>query len=414
VTGTRSRPSWLAGLVVSRGVDQGVLGLASLFLAARLGPVAFAPLGVLFVVNSLAIQISDFGVGFRVMRTAPDEILDRRGLQRLRIANSALAAAAVALGLLVGGDAGAVVAGSGVVWALSAEAYVRKTGALKARGPRPVIVAELVSASLFAVGAAYVGLDRKGALALAVVFVVKHLVEIALTGSGLARFAPGGAPVGSSAEWFGQVLTYLVANVDFVAVALLLGSADLSRYLVGFRLAAAIPALLAVPVTQVAFLDLSGHTGDEAQPITDGLVRRAFRLGVLGGGAALVAAVVVPALLGSEWEGTGAVTALLALAVPWRMLLGVTVAMALTAGRPEAVVRWEAIRLVAVGIAVVLAATASIEAVAAAVAAMAVVGITVEHGAAARLVGVHVRREVVVGAAVMVPVVVAAAFLLAG
>jgi O-antigen/teichoic acid export membrane protein len=400
--------------MVARGVDQGVLGLATLWLAGRLGPEAFAPIGALFVVNSLAIQVSDFGVGFRVFRAGPDEYLDSAGLTRLRIVNAALAAVAGVVAVLLGGDAGVVVAGSGVIWALSAEAYVRKAGCLKSAGSAPVVRAEVASAVLFGVGALAAGWARWDVTPLVVLFAAKHLVEIALTGQGLRRFRPGGARMQSSAEWFGQLLTYVIANLDFVAVSLLLGASDLSRYLIGFRLASAAPTLLATPITQVSFVELAGRSGAAAQELVDAVVRRALRLGGAGLVLGFAAAAIVPPLLGESWEGTGVVTALLACAVPWRLLLGLTVAMALTAGKPSAVVRWEAMRLAATSVVVFAAATVSIEAVAAAVAVATIVGITFEHRAAAQLIGVRPRREVLVGAALAVVVIPALAFALSG
>lgn len=399
--------------MAARALDQGVLGLATLWLAGRYGPEAFAPLGALFVVNSLAIQISDFGVGFRVFRATPDEYLDRAGLQRLRLVNLAIAVAAIAVGAFIGDTGGVVVATSGVIWGLSAEGYVRKAGSLKSVGSAPVVRAEVASAVVFGLGALAVGWWRADVVVLGALFTAKHVLEIVLTRAGLERFRVGGAAVRSSAEWFGQVLTYLVANVDFVAVSMLLGAADLSRYLIGFRLASAAPALLAGPLMQVSFVELAGRSVDEAERMVADLVRRAFRFGAAGAGLAFVAAIIIVPILGSSWEGTGAVAAVLACAAPWRLLLGLTVAMALTAGRPMAVVRWEAMRLAATTVAVFAAATVSIEAVAAAMAVVTIAGITLEHRAAARAIGVRPRREVVVGALVALPLIPLFAALLA-
>jgi hypothetical protein len=401
----RGWPSGLGPLTLARGVDQGVLGLATLVLAARYGPEDFAPLALLFLVNSFSIQVSDFGLGFRIMRCTPDERLDRAGLTRIRQANVGIAVVAVVAGALVGGDTGALLAASGVIWGTSAEAYVRKAGTLKRGEANRVVTAEIVGAALFAAGAVALWSTEAGALWLGLLFVGKHVVESAIAADGLSWFVAGGSPFGSRHEWFGQVLTYAVANLDFVAVALLLDPAALSIYLVGFRVAAALPSLLGLPLGQTAFVTLGELPRPEAQRAVTPLVRRAFALGIAGAVVGVVAAVVLPILMGSSWDGSGPVTALMAMATPWRLLLGVTVAIALVAKGQEAVVRWEAGRLVLTSVVVFAAATVDIEAVAAAVALSIIVAITAENEAACRLIGterVRFLRPAAVAASALV------------
>ena len=53
-------------LVMGKLADQGALFLGSLLVARAVGPAAFAPVGVLLIVNSMSVQLSDLGLGFAV------------------------------------------------------------------------------------------------------------------------------------------------------------------------------------------------------------------------------------------------------------------------------------------------------------------------------------------------------------
>ena len=108
-----------------------------------------------------------------------------------------------------------------------------------------------------------------------------------------------------------------------------------------------------------------------------------------------LAAPVLPWLLGSEWEQTAPLLALLAVAVPWRLLLGTTVALAITAGRARAVVVWEAVRLVITAGAVALATTGGLSTTAAVVSLATIVLLTGEHALAGRVGHVLVPRWLV-------------------
>ncbi|MCB1251532.1 MAG: oligosaccharide flippase family protein [Acidimicrobiales bacterium] len=399
----------LRGLVQSRGVDQAVLGVASLLLARRLGPDVFAPIAVLFVLNSLAIQVADFGVGFRVLRAAPGEHLAAASLRRLRWVNAAVGVGGVVVGLVLvpvaGAAIGATVAGGGVLWACAGESYVRKAATLKVVGDRPVVRAELVGAVWFAAACTAGALAGAGVVAFAAAFVLKHGIEIAMTGAGLELFTADGAPTRASDEWFGQVVTYAAANVDFLLVGALLGPVALSQYVIAFRMASAAPALLAVPFTQAAFVDLASTADDtdQAQGHLDRLVQRGWMLGLAGAAIAVVLAVVLPWFLGPDWAPVGPVLVVLAFAVPWRMLLGIAVGTALTADGARNVVRWESIRLVLLGLVVAIAASLSgVVAVAAATATFGVVAIGIELQRAAALRGLRVGRTLPVLSAIAI------------
>ena len=336
--------------------------LRILVAARQLGPDAFAPVAVLFVVNSLAIQVSDLGLGFAVLRTPADRTVASSSLRRLRLVGVGVVGvgAVVAAGLAVAGaGTSAVVVGAGaLVWATSAEVYVRKAAALTLDGARQVGGAEVGGAAVFAVAVVAAALAGVGVGAVAAALVAKHLIELGLVRTWRARFGPDGEPARSGPEWLGQVMTYLVANADYVVLGVLLTPADLSRYVVAFRVASALPALVANPITQTAFVDLAGADDDTRQDLHRAIVGRVARLGLLGALAVGVAAPVLPWVLGEGWAGVGALVAVLAVAVPFRLLLGMSVAQAITVGRARSVVAWETGRLVVVASATAVGAVA--------------------------------------------------------
>lgn len=386
-------------LVLSRTAEQAALGLGSLLLARALGPAAFAPVAVLFVVNSLAVQISDLGLGFAVLRTPPGAQLARASLSSVRRAaiGAAMAGAllAVVVAVVVGATAAWVVFGGALVWPLTAEAYVRKASALKLGATLQVVEAEVAGATAFGVGVALVIWARPGLGWIVAVFVAKSVVELVTVRTWRDMFSPEGLRARSGPEWLGQVMTYLVANADYVVVASTLGPSDLARYVVSFRVASALPSLVAHPVTQSAFVELAA--AEDRDPIHRSIVRRALLAGGAGAVLVLAAAPVLPWVLGGEWEGTGAVMAVLAPAVPIRMLLGTTVALAITVGAARQVVVWEAGRLVAVAAATAAGAVlGGLVPAAGAASAATIVSVGAEHVLAARSASIPPDHRVLV------------------
>lgn len=305
---------------------------------------------------------------------------------------------AVAAGLLIGGDAGVVVVAGGVLWALNAEVSTRKAACLKQERVTTAAMSEIAGAVVFSLGTVAVIAGDVGVAPIAAVFVAKQLMEIALLRGWVAAFASDGARANAGPEWLSQVFTYLIANVDYALIALLRSPEDLSVYVVAFRVASVAPALLARPITHAAYLDLPPAAPGDRQAVYDGLMRKAGRSGMIGLGVVLVLAPLIPLFLGSDWVETGQIMAILAIAVPWRMVLGVTVAIAITSGHAREVVKWESIRLLVIAIAVVVGASIGLVALAIAVVIGTITTIAVEHALATRLARLSPRVSVSWGA----------------
>jgi O-antigen/teichoic acid export membrane protein len=386
-------PRSLPYLVVSRAVDQGSLALASLVLARLVGPAAFAPIAVLLVINSLAIQVSDCGLGFAVMRSRPGEQLALASLRRLRALSLAVVLIGSIVGLAVRGDVGIIIGCGSWIWALSAEAYVRKSSAIRFGAGKAVARAEIAGAlCLLMVIAAVWGFDL-GVGWFALGLVVKHAVEIVLVQGWRVAFSESGGLARSGAEWLGQVLSYAVANVDYLVVGVLLTPAELSTYVVAFRMGSALPALVGGPITNTAFVELADAPGEHRALVRARVLRRARWAGLVGTVGVLVMAPILPILLGPAWSGTGWLVAILAPAIPFRMLLGTAVANAITLGGARLVMVWELCRLVAVGVAAMLGGMFGLIPATALVSATTVVSLTAVHQLSGRLAGVRAMRR---------------------
>jgi PST family polysaccharide transporter len=194
----------------------------------------------------------------------------------------------------------------------------------------------------------------------------KHVVELVLQRTATDVFSAGGELVHVSGVWVSQIVTYAAANVDYLIVGAMLGAEALSVYAIGFRLASAFSSVVAAPLTRTAFVDFANTSDQQKQH--DRLVRQILLFGAPGVAATALVSLLLPAVLGNGWEATRAVTILLGVALPWRLLLGPVVALGLTSGRALRVIRWELLRTATLAAAIV-AASGSLNLVAGAVSA---------------------------------------------
>jgi len=348
----------LGPLLVGRVFEQVALGVVALVVAARLGPEAFAPVGVLLIVNSAAVTLSDWGLGLAVLRRCDGERLASRLRRRMHTVNGSLAVAGVVAGALVGGTVGEATAASGLIWWASSEAFVTKAGAVNSGRGNRAGVAEVLSSLVFL---ALVGGFAFGSAAVAVVgagLVVKHGIEIVVA-HGDAGFARDGVTEDVRSLWATQVAALGVANVDYLLVGLLLGAEAFSIYSIGYRIAVGLPSVLAYVGTRTALTDL-GNAGDPdaTQRRYVAYVRSLFGLGAV---VAVVTALVGAGLamaLGPSWELVWPTVLVLACSAPWRMVFGQAGALALVVRQAGALVRWQVVQLGAFSVVIAVAALA--------------------------------------------------------
>ena len=102
--------------------------------------------------------------------------------------------AAVAVGVVAGGDMGVVVGLGGLLWATSAESFVRRSAALRGGRVTSVVRAELIGAAVLAVGlGAAVVAEQHAVWIFGVALVAKQFVEVGVV-RGLARAVRRGRP----------------------------------------------------------------------------------------------------------------------------------------------------------------------------------------------------------------------------
>src|SRR5690606_7523643 len=122
-------------------------------------------------------------------------------------------------------------------------------------------------------------------------------------------------------------------------------------YLLGFRVANAPSAPLGAVVLRWGLARL-GPEGHEERSRTH---RRAatglFLLGVAALAATVAVALVLPELIGERWRGAAAIAAIIAIALPWRLVDGLIGALGFTVDEGPLLVRFEAARLVSTAVA---------------------------------------------------------------
>lgn len=360
----------LFGMIGSRGLDQISLGLMSLLVAYRTGTTDFAPFATMFILYALAGQVADLGLGFAILRTPADHRLAASAWSQRVALGLAVAIAGCIVGVVIGGEAGVVIAFAGTTWLVGGIAYIGRavlhwegSTAQLARGEAGGAITFLAAVSILVHDLADLPL-------FAALLIGKQLVEILLQGLPRSVFADNGdAPV-AGAVWLGQILTYLTANVDYLLVGTLLGPEALSVYAIAFRIAAAFSSIVATPLTRTAFVRFANATALQREH--DGLRRQIVAFGIVGLIGTLAAAMTLPLILGPDWADTRPLTLLLGLVLPWRLLLGPVVGLATTTDQTASVPVWEAGRMTLLAGAILLWPDSTLTVAAAAGAATAV------------------------------------------
>lgn len=383
-------------LLVSRVVEQAVLGLATLLLARRLGVDAFAPVSVLLVVNSIAVTGSDFGLGAAVLRHPADRTLQIRVVHRLRRFNAAVVAVGLLAAVFTSGTLRTILIASVVIWALSAEAYVRKSVAIKIGRVSRVAAAEIVSSAAFAVAVVAAAVfDGQALVLVASGFCVKHLIEIAVVPHRGELFDVNGDPAGLGPVWGTQMLAFGISNVDYLIVGAAFTAPVFSVYVLGFRLANALPAQVASVATRVSMVDLAVLDREVRQAVYSRFMRQLFLVGLAGAVVTAALAPLLPWVLGPSWRAVVWVVLVLALAVPWRLVLGIAGSLALTGGITVRLLRWEVARLAFFAATLFLVSRIGFNLVVGVVTLAEVLAVVLYHEMAARATGLRPPRYLI-------------------
>lgn len=332
-------------LFIARLFEQAALGAGSLLLAGVLGVDDFAPISLLIVINSFAVIASDFGLGLAIMRLPPDHRVALRSLHQLRAVNGAITVAGILAGAAIGGTNGWLVALSALTWSTSAEAFVRKSAALRLMAEKRVALAEGLGAVAFLLIVCASVAEPSWALPLTgFAFAAKQIIEAAVSAPWRDMFAVDGEPPAPWALLGTQVLAFAIRNVDFLIVGAVFAPAVFSVYVLAWRAANLAPAQLARVATRVSMVSFAENE-EHRQELYDRYVRNLFGLGLAGGALTAAAAPLLPLLLGESWRSATGVIIVLAIAVPFRMVLGISVSLAMASGVARHLMGWEVARL---------------------------------------------------------------------
>jgi O-antigen/teichoic acid export membrane protein len=184
-------------------------------------------------------------------------------------------------------------------------------------------------------------------LFVAVAFVLKHVTEAATSRGWRAAIGDDGETLRPALHvWLTQALAYACANVDFLVVGVMLSPAAFSVYSLAFRIAAVVTSQVSYAAQRVMLVEF-GEAFDppRRQQVYDERLRGLFTTGLIAlAGTALIAP-VFPVLLGSDWDALVGCIVVLAIGIPWRMVLGITGTMSIGAGIAARLTRWEFGRL---------------------------------------------------------------------
>ncbi len=406
--------SRLATQFASRGLDQLSLAAVTLVLARRLGTIEFAPFAALLILNTAALQVGDLGLAFAIMRTPTDGRISWGALRSRALVAATAMVAGLGSGALVGGPVGVAFAFGGCAWFAAAAVTTGKALLQWSSTTDRLARAEATSAIGFGVAAIAFVRQPTDLSWFALLLIGKHVVEFAVQRAPLTVFADDGDPATVGAIWVSQVLTYGTANVDYVIVGAIGGAAALSIYTIAFRLASGFSSVVNVPLTRTTFGNFA-NTGDPAA-VHRRLLAVVAALGVAGVAGSVLLANALPLVLGDRWIDAVSVAVLLGLALPWRLLFGPSVAMALTANRSGSVVVAEVLRMALMTVAVFAAlylGDGSVQAAAAAASVATICSVGAVHQWAAAAQGITHSRSVPV-ASVLGVGAVAAMYLMVG
>lgn len=322
-------------LVLGRMFDQGALGVVTLLLARWLPVSEFAAASVLLIVNSVAVTLADLGLGYAVLALSRSDRIEIRILQRLRVLNVTLAICGTVLGLSIGGTVGGVLAGSTLLWAAAGESYVRGAGALRLGNVRGVVRGQALGA-ISLLGAVMFVEPGRGVAVLSIGLLAKHLVEGLLATGWTTAFDQGGVRARTFSIFLSQGSAVVLANIDFAVAAALLGSMRYATYLLAFRFAQIPVTLIANVVSRTTLLRLADLPVGQRQDLIDRNFRNLFGLGLAGAVTLTLAGPLMSGVIGSAYDSLPAVLALVAVAVPWRMVAGQAGALFVIEGRAGA------------------------------------------------------------------------------
>jgi O-antigen/teichoic acid export membrane protein len=377
-------------LLLSRSAEQGVLGLGSVLLARVLGVHDFAPLSVLLVLNSMALTLSDYGLGADALRLEVGRLASRHELRLVRLRNLSVAVVTVTVGALVGGDGGTILALGGLLWGASAESFVRRAAALRAGAVASVVCSELAGAILLAVGVVCATIAEERALFIfGLALVAKQLVEVIVVRGWRQQFGDVEPLRDTRVLWWAQVVAYAIANVDYLILGLFQPAEVFSVYVLAFRLANALPSQLSFVAGRVLSVDLASEDHGARQEVYRSYTRSLF---VLGAGGAIITALLaqlLPDILGDDWKAITWVLTALACAVPWRMVLGVAGTLAVVAQRSHSLLRLELAHLAVLVIAYGITAAIGLGAFVVTVGASVVIVNIAYHHTAGQMAGVR-------------------------
>jgi O-antigen/teichoic acid export membrane protein len=331
-------------LLVGRLAEQGALGMSMLVLASRLDVGTFGTVSLLFVVNTLGVTLGHWGLGQAVLRLPSDEFLSIRLLHRCRFVNLAIAVVGTTAGIVLGGGIGVACATSTWVWALAGEAFLRKAQALHDHAVVPAACAEVSGALVLFLGVVLTP-SSSAILGVGLALSLQHLVQLPWLRVRQSRvFRPDVESPWPMDLLATQGLAFSTANVDYLVAGTILGPTALGLYSLAYRVGNIPQAQIANVATRLALVDLGAGEPDK---ISERYERYTNRLVLMGVAAMIVTIVASPllVLLGEQWSESIPVLVVVAVAIPWRMVIGTAGALAMTTGATNRLVRWEVTRL---------------------------------------------------------------------